>query len=49
MSENAAPAIPSALPPEQSNPFSPRMVLGFVAVGFIAFLLLLYFLSLIHI
>ena len=51
MSENAAssmpsaPSIPSALPPEQSNPFSPRMVLGFVAVGFIAFLLLLYFLA----
>ena len=46
MSDTASiPAIPSAIQGGQSNPFNPRMVLGFVAVGCIAFLLLLYFLA----
>ncbi|MEP2735669.1 MAG: DUF4350 domain-containing protein [Erythrobacter sp.] len=46
MSDTASsPAVPSALAGGQSNPFSRRMVLGFVAVGFAAFLLLLYFLA----
>ena len=34
---------PSSLPAQQTNPFSARMVLSFVVVGFSAFLLLLYF------